>query len=793
MKYNLNDLHWQQFEIFSFRCLQKLVSSGIQFLEGGNDKGRDIIYDGPSLQFQPSWNGRWIFQVKHKSLKGTDQSKNVTTICNDLNDELFKICIKERVEFDNYILVTNLIVNSSFQAKAQSTFIAFCEKNNISNKNFFIVGYNHFESCIDEYVNLKWIFPNILSHPDFELLIRSISDSIIQNRNIGWFNTISKYRKYFVYTNFYNEASSKLKDYHAILLSGPPKSGKTFNAEILVFNYFGQNAFDPLKIDAPEEIEQFYRKDIKQIFFCDDAFGSHSLSYINADDWNRKIEGILSLANETHKFIFTSREHVYKAFKNYATNFKGKYLEKIVVNNENLSLGEKSAILERYTLLSNLSQNIKQSIIKSEKSIINHKSFSPETIRSFFANLPGEKFSKYIIDQQLVSHLNKPDEYIRNLFLQLDENKRILLLGVLCSLNPQIQEIGKTYSNLCNDVGAKKLDSYKTVLEELDGGILKTNRNNDFLEVRYYHPTMKEGLIQIIKDDENGTIHNAVIKNLNLELLELCFFDSVKTKKNKAIGIKQSELDSFGLSIKRLINNDSLQSHQILRLLKWFTTDNSDSLIKVLDKPFYLMIKSVIFEFTGYLKTDDFWTKYKCESTSRWAEIVWYLKSLSLVYYIDLKSLFCTYWFDILDERKSDKDYWKFVLRISNFIDEDELKKRVGRAWLNDFYLNLKSQLNELGYEIFGSEFPDFPTYNSLSLADKNNIPKNQKLKYKPNRTWYPRFISCKEKVTYLKDLKGNKIGQQILIRIEKEYDELLKQSDYAFNRHTFNKEQEWW
>jgi hypothetical protein len=106
MKYNLNDLHWQQFEIFAFRCLQKIVSSGVKYLEGGNDKGRDIIYEGKSIEFQPSWSGNWIFQVKHKSIKDAEQKQNFQSLLNDLNNELEKVFIKNQLTFTNYVLVS---------------------------------------------------------------------------------------------------------------------------------------------------------------------------------------------------------------------------------------------------------------------------------------------------------------------------------------------------------------------------------------------------------------------------------------------------------------------------------------------------------------------------------------------------------------------------------------------------------------------------------------------------------------------------------------------------------------
>jgi|SRR5665647_149105 len=782
MKYNLNDLHWQQFEVFSFRCLQKIISTGIQFVEGGNDKGRDIIFTGISTKFQPLWNGKWIFQIKHKSFHGMDQSKSVQSLLNDLNVELDKVFIKNKLEFNNYVFVTNLIVSPNIEDKAQEIFKLFCDNNKIRCNNFFIFGYRHFESCIDDTISLKWSFPSIISHPDFELLCRSIFDSVLNNRNIGWLNNISKYRKYFIYTNFYQEANEKLKKYHVILLSGPPKCGKTFNAEILVLNFAGENDFNPLKIDALEEIERYYNQAYSQIFFCDDAFGSNELTLSNADDWDRKIEGILSLSDETHKFVFTSREHIFKAFKKFANNFEEKHIEKITVNNDKLTLGEKSAIFDRYLQLSILNQSVKHSLIENEDIFIRHKNFSPESIRAFFANLSEDTNSKYLIIGQLIAHLNKPDEYLINLFFHFDESKRVLLLAILCSFNHDIREIGNAYSNLCNDIGAAKLESYKSLLEELEGGILKTNKNCDFTEVEYYHPSMKEGLIEIIKNDENGTIHSSVLKNLNLELLNFCFFDSLKTNKSNAhvIGIKQCELEFLSIGLQRLINNESFRFQHILRLFKWFTF-NSNSLIKVLDKPFYSSIKKLLFEFLDYVKTEQFWVNYKNESISNWSEIIWCLKSLGLVYSIDLKILYCDYWIIILNEGKKDADYWKFVLRLSNFIDEQKIIRYVGREWLNVFFITLRKQFSELGNEIYGSEYPFFQTYNSLSEENKRTIQRIHYIKKRPDKSWYDRFLMCKEKIKYLKDIKGNKIGQPIIDRLENEYEILLRISDIAF------------
>ena len=137
MKYNLNDLHWQQFEIFSFKCLQKLISTGIQFLEGGNDKGRDIIYEGSSIKFNPLWNGKWVIQIKHKSLNSTNQTRSINSLLSDLNVELEKVFLKNKLEINNYIIVTNILVTPDLEDKAHQIFNGFCEKKRDTLRKFF--------------------------------------------------------------------------------------------------------------------------------------------------------------------------------------------------------------------------------------------------------------------------------------------------------------------------------------------------------------------------------------------------------------------------------------------------------------------------------------------------------------------------------------------------------------------------------------------------------------------------------------------------------------------------------
>jgi len=164
VKYNLDDLHWQEFETLAFRAMQVLVAPGVQRLAGGGDGGRDLVYTGTS-EFNPTYCGDWIFQVKHKS-KNIDGKNLVEILVADLRSELLKVFIAKQQQFDVYILLTNKEVTPDLFDGLNAAFGAFKKKHGIACKHFEVIGYRHFESCIDGSESLKWSYPNIISHPD---------------------------------------------------------------------------------------------------------------------------------------------------------------------------------------------------------------------------------------------------------------------------------------------------------------------------------------------------------------------------------------------------------------------------------------------------------------------------------------------------------------------------------------------------------------------------------------------------------------------------------------------------
>jgi hypothetical protein len=68
-----------------------------------------------------------------------------------------------------------------------------------------------------------------------------------------------------------------------------------------------------------------------------------------------------------------------------------------------------------------------------------------------------------------------------------------------------------------------------------------------------------------------------------------------------------------------------------------------------------------------------------------------------------------------------------------------------------------------------------------------------EKLKTKPNRTWYPRFLSVENRMEVLNDVRRKEIGNKLVMRLADRYDKIRSLKQYAKNRHRFIVDRGWW
>lgn len=551
----------------------------------------------------------------------------------ELNGELVKVFVTNNLKFDNYVLVTNLTVSGTLYDELKAIFDAFQINHPGLCKNFGIISYRDLEDCLENNPKIVWRFLNLLNHADFELLFNTPFQRLISTRSKGWFQGIAKRVNSFVYTQQIENSINNLKEYHIIILTGPSKSGKTFTAEMIALYYFGEKGYEAVKIDDPDEVEKFYNPDKRQIFVCDDAFGSHILSYTHADDWNRKLETVFNLADADHNFVFSSRENIYQAFTNYAKDFEKDFLPKTTIASDDLTDAEKGAILDRYVQLSNLPEAVKEEILVNEDQTTTHANFSPESIRAFFRTKLIFTDKENAVSR-LLEHLNNPNKYLRDVFYKLGKNSQAAVLSVLCAPGNTFSNVQRTFANLRSDLEINDLAPTDKEFDELNGAILKVTKDEQVEAVNFYHPSMQEFLIREVGKDKHGNLRKTILKNLNSVLIRQFLLELPNMKDSqrasKAILISDQDLKLIKVGIERLLENEEIRLYDLIPAIKWISSPETGN-SKIFDKSLFTEIKQLVdFIYTNIFEERVF-KRLKEESATKWMNFLQTLKTLELV------------------------------------------------------------------------------------------------------------------------------------------------------------------
>ncbi|MBF0651548.1 hypothetical protein IR083_22280 [Dysgonomonas sp. GY75] len=770
-KYDLVNLEWQQFELLAYNCLRFDIGPSVVFIEGGSDKGRDFLYNGKT-GFWKNENVEYkcIFQAKHKS-----KINSFSGLKKDLKSELNKVFVENRLDYNLYCLVTNITVSGSQYDELSDLFNNFISDNNLSGIRFEIYSYRNIEACIDEHDSIKWNYPVILKAVDFKHLIENILKSSKRTISSAWLSVFTKNRSNFIYTNIFEKAYLTLEEKNILIFSGHSKSGKTFNAEMLLLKYFGEKSYIPYKIDKIEDFDNYYDEKENQIFLFDDAFGKYNVDLYRADSFNRKMEYIYELVDEKHKCVFTSREYIYKAFINYADNIKGNYITKITVEVQLLTKEEKESILYRYYRKANPTYKaIKEDVLKK---IINHKNFSPETIRSYFANTTNIGIGN------IFEHLDYPDDYLKKDFDNLSDEKKITLLSTLLSLNGTVQSIAYSYNTICDDLRKPILMSFNDMLNELDGSMLKWNGS----EYDFYHPSMFEFFVRFISKDASA-YRKLLLCNVNSRLLNVIGF--LPDQRKGTIEINDADLVSLYTGFERMIKNPGLSMIELNTLLTWIS--NSDIfLLKLKSGEKYNELKTIVRTLLSSIELARF-EKEDIRILSA------FFHNIHLIYpdlEIDHRVIE-----NLLGCRKEEDEYWLLVFRIIPFMPNESAIKTVTRDWFLKFYNGLRAEINALGRELYGSAYPDFEgliPYQKLieekRFKEAELLKKKNKADFlqKTNRNWFPKYLNVKEKMKVLKS--SQPLGYKLYEELISSFSLLTGLEDHESNRYIFNKEKGWW
>ncbi|MCF0060560.1 hypothetical protein MUK70_15055 [Dyadobacter chenwenxiniae] len=738
VKFDLAILGWQQFELLAFKCLQEDISRSIKYFDGGKDKGRDIIYSGVTHFFEVGENSAdHIFQVKHKS-----DLKAFADLKNDLNKELRKVIIRHDLPFDNYCLVTNLPINANEYDELRELFIDFKAEHSPNRSiNFYIYDYHHFESAIEKYSYIKWSFPSIVKSTDFEYIIRNL---FIEKNSLfvkTWLSIFNRNRAKFINTNIYEEAKVKIEDNTAILLSGPPRTGKTFTAEMILLDKFIQEGFCPYKIDNIEKFFNFFVEGEKQLFLFDDTFGRHEIEPSRADEINRKLEDVFELLDSNHKCVFTSREYIVRAFDEYSDLNIEKMLSKITVDTSFLTPEEKENLLLRYFTIK--FPNCDFAYPNGLKLLTSHVNFSPESVRSYFEDV--DEFKAHLF----LRHIGKPFKYLEKIFINLSIEKQSILLSILVSLRSDLKNIEYSYKNICNDYGRNSFISLQREVYNMDESIIKIEGN----QISFFHPSMVDFFVEYL-GNLNDIYRDVIIKNINFELLSLVRFNNRSSPEilKKYIYLELSDLDSLQLGFRRIISNQNISIADINAILIWLNSPNILISFKLQWGIQYRDFQNgVIFDLV-HVNIDKFRGSSVGDLIFFFKQVTLHGYRLSNAYNIVTELLFC---------KKNDPDFWNLVFRIIPVTPHEILfdERYLGQTWFDEFYATLDAQI-------------------ILLLKEQSS------LRGLVDISWYPRYLRCKEQLKAIQ--AHHPLGYPRYENIINKFQTLKSREDYHqtyFNR----------
>lgn len=116
--YNLERLGSLEFERLCQSLLKAVLRApGTITFGDGPDGAREATFDG-ELQYPSShecWRGRWIFQAKFHDIARVGAEKARARVIAELDSELNKICNIYKHHCDNYILLTNVRLSSTYR------------------------------------------------------------------------------------------------------------------------------------------------------------------------------------------------------------------------------------------------------------------------------------------------------------------------------------------------------------------------------------------------------------------------------------------------------------------------------------------------------------------------------------------------------------------------------------------------------------------------------------------------------------------------------------------------------
>jgi len=419
--YDLSLLNPSEFESLANDMMEIISGNPVERFKPGKDLGIDGRY------FTHSGSAACIIQSKHYC------GSNIKSLLAHLKKtEYPKI---KKLSPERYILFTSLPLNPNDKAK-----VIVCLSPYVIRSDD-IYGANEINEFIlnNEKIERKYYKLWIRSS---SLLIKYLNQGVFESSEFEVKNMYEK-AKHYAQTSRHNEAYSKLKKDHVVVIAGEPGVGKTTLAEQLCLASIAEG-YECVVIN--EDVQEGFDvsdKTSQQVFYFDDFLGSNYISALEKNEGSRIIRFINYVMKHNKRFILTSRANILdQAYQLSQILYSSNVSEReYVINVSNYTDHDKALILYNMLWKSDITKEYFEVFLDKQffNKIIRHRNFNPRIIETITNNrfiqqesvkvTSGESFISFITD-----NLDSPHKAWDNSFsFQLDDSSRALVMIIAIS------------------------------------------------------------------------------------------------------------------------------------------------------------------------------------------------------------------------------------------------------------------------------------------------------------------------------------------------------------------------
>jgi hypothetical protein len=488
--YELHSLGWKAFQQLCVSVASEVWGQVVEGFFDSHDGGRDGAFHGAWTPARSeAFDGAFTVQCKFFA------SPTKVLRLSDLNDELSKAeRLAARGLADNYILFTSARLTGTADETIRA---AFESVQGI--RHFAAYGSDRISQFIRESPRLRTLIPRVYGLGDLSQILDE--RGYAQAREI--LSSLGDDLAKFVITNAYRNSAKALVEHGFVILLGEPACGKSAIAAGLALGALDEWGCSTLKIrDADDFVAHSNPHESKQFFWIDDAFGGTQLDWQGTIRWNSAFPHIRAAIRRGAKFVFTSRDYIYRNARNFLKESALPIMNEaqVVIRVEELTKDEREQILYNHIRLGSQPPAFKRQIKSLLPAVAVHRRFSPEIAR----RMGNPAFTKrlHLTAFGLDDFVEHNTELLQEVIRTLDAGSRsaIALVFMRDGLLQSPITLTPEEERALGLLGASPGD-VRTAVAALSGSLLIQVQQRGSFWWRFKHPTIRDAFAELVAEN----------------------------------------------------------------------------------------------------------------------------------------------------------------------------------------------------------------------------------------------------------------------------------------------------